>query len=231
MAGMIGGGSIARPGEVSQAHGGVLFLDELPEFRRDTLEALRQPLEDGRVTIVRSHWRFTFPARFALLAAMNPCQCGYLGDPRHECRCSPRSIERYRNRISGPLLDRIDMQIEVPAPDFQELSSSATEPSSAIAERVQRARETQRLRFGLQTATQTNAVMNTELLRRHATPDADGVRLLRRVYNKMGLSARALHRIQKVSRTIADLAADETVRRAHVAEAIQYRALDRAIED
>jgi len=123
------------------------------------------------------------------------------------------------------------MQIEVPAPNFQELSSSATEPSSAIAERVQRARERQRLRFGLQTATQTNAVMNTELLRRHATPDADGVRLLRRAYDKMGLSARALHRIQKVSRTIADLAADETVRRAHVAEAIQYRALDRAIED
>lgn len=229
-AGMIGGGTVVRPGEVSLAHGGVLFLDELPEFRRDTLEGLRQPLEDGHVTIVRVRSRFTFPARFSLLAAMNPCKCGYLGDPRHGCSCSSIQVEHYRNRISGPLLDRIDLQVEVPALEYQELSGECGECSRTIAARVELARQRQLQRFPSSTPTRTNAAMSLHDLDRYCTLDRAGTRLMERVFNQMGLSARALHRIRKVARTIADLAGEEKVATQHLAEAIQYRALDRAFE-
>jgi len=228
-AGLIGGGSVPRPGEASLAHNGVLFLDELPEFRRDALEALRQPLEEGVVTVVRAHSRLTFPARFSLVAAMNPCPCGHLGDTRFQCRCSPPMVERYRGRISGPLLDRIDLHIEVPAVSLNELKGPAGEPTAPVAERVARARAMQRERFGPGVASPTNAAMETAQLDRFATLDGAGQRLLDTAYERLGLSARALTRIRKVARTLADLEGSEGVRTAHVAEAIQYRALDRRL--
>lgn len=226
-AGMIGGGSIPRPGEASLAHGGVLFLDELPEFRRDTLEALRQPLEEGRVTVVRTRARLTFPARFALLAAMNPCPCGHLGDPRYACRCSPQIVERYRSRISGPLLDRIDLHVEVPAVTLRELRGEPSEPSSAVAERVHRAREVQNRRFGEGHAEPINAAMGPEELRLHCQLQDDSRALLDRAFDRLRLSARALSRILKVARTVADLEGSEALRPPHIAESIQYRSLDR----
>ncbi|MEM7351798.1 MAG: YifB family Mg chelatase-like AAA ATPase [Acidobacteriota bacterium] len=226
-AGLIGGGSIPRPGEVSLAHGGVLFLDELPEFKRDALEALRQPLEEGEVTVVRTRARFSFPARVALLAAMNPCPCGHLGDPRHECRCSPQLIERYRSRISGPLLDRIDMHVEVPALELRELKGPPGEPSAAVAERVLSARALQEQRFGSDCTTPTNAAMRAEALDRHCLMEPEAQTLLDTAFERLRLSARAVTRISKLARTIADLDGCERIGAAHVAEAVQYRSLDR----
>ncbi|MEM7584134.1 MAG: YifB family Mg chelatase-like AAA ATPase [Acidobacteriota bacterium] len=230
-AGLIGGGSIPRPGEVSLAHGGVLFLDELPEFRRDALEALRQPLEDGEVTVVRTRARFSFPARFSLVAALNPCKCGHLGDPRHECTCSDRVIESYRARISGPLLDRIDMHIEVPAVSLQELKGPPGEPSRDVARRVLAARAVQQQRFGDDCSTPTNAAMSTERLHTHCVLEPSAQQLLDNAFERLRLSARAVTRILKLARTVADLDASEPIRAAHVAESIQYRSLDRRIGD
>ncbi len=230
-AGLVGGGSVPRPGEVSLAHNGVLFLDELPEFRRDALEALRQPLEEGRVTVVRARSRLSFPARFALLAAANPCPCGHLGDPRFDCRCTPPLVERYRARISGPLLDRIDLQLEVPALTLRELrggrSGQGGEPSEKVAARVAAARALQQERFGPATPTPVNAAMTAGEMRRFCSLDPPGRALLDRAFEALGLSARALDRIVKVARTIADLDGGGPVRPAHLAEAIQYRTLDR----
>jgi magnesium chelatase family protein len=231
-AALVGGGAMPRPGEVSLAHCGVLFLDELPEFRRDSLEALRQPMEEGFVAVARTRARLRFPARFSLVAAMNPCPCGHLGDPRHECRCTTLGVERYRARISGPLLDRIDLHVEVPAVGLAELRSAPGEPTAAVAARVAAARERQveRIgRLGRGVATPVNAALGPEEIRRHATPDAAGQRLLDTAFERLGLSARALDRILKVARTIADLAGSEEVRAPHVAEAIQYRSLDRRV--
>ena len=228
-AGIIGGGTIPRPGEASLAHGGVLFLDELPEFRRDTLESLRQPLEEGEVTVVRTRARFDFPARFALLASMNPCPCGHLGDPRHECRCTPPLVERYRSRISGPLLDRIDLHVEVPALSLQELKAPPGEPSEAVAERVLEARQRQRRRFGKDSPTPINAAMAPEEIQTHCTLDPDARRLLDGAFERLKLSARAVTRILKVARTIADLAQRDAIVSGDVAEAIQYRSLDRRV--
>jgi magnesium chelatase family protein len=226
-AGMIGGGPAPRPGEVSLAHLGVLFLDELPEFRRDTLEALRQPLEEGFVTVVRARARLLFPARFSLLAAMNPCPCGHLGDPRHACTCLSPLIERYRGRISGPLLDRIDLHVEMPPISLHELRAAPGEPSATVAGRIQAARDRQLARFGPGSPTPVNAAMNPEELHRHCHLDAAGRRLLDQAFEKLGLSARALDRILKVARTLADLEDVPRLRPQHLAEAIQYRVLDR----
>jgi magnesium chelatase family protein len=226
-AGLVGGTASAKPGEVTLAHCGVLFLDELAEFRRDTLEAMRQPLEDGRVTIVRAGARVTYPARFLLLGAMNPCKCGFQGDPRHECRCTPGEIERYRSRISGPLLDRIDLHVEVPALSLDELHQQSGEASATVAERVAAARELQRLRFGRRTAALVNAAMTERHLARHCRLDDAAQSLLDSAFQKLGLSIRAVTRVLKVARTIADLARSEQIGAAHVGEAIQYRSLDR----
>jgi len=228
-AGLIGGGSVPRPGEVSLAHNGVLFLDELPEFRRNALEALRQPLEEGVVTIARASSALAFPARFTLVAAMNPCPCGHLTDPQRACRCSPGEIQRYRARVSGPLLDRIDLHVEVPpvrAPDL--LAGSDAEPSAAIRGRVAAAREVQTRRFS-RTRITCNAHMSSRRIRRHCPLDGGGMRLLEQAVTRLGLSARAYDRVQKVARTIADLEGAGVIAPAHLAEAIQYRALDRAL--
>jgi magnesium chelatase family protein len=228
-AGMVGGGSTPTPGEISLAHHGVLFLDELPEFHRRSLEVLRQPLEQGAVTISRALNSTTFPARFVLVAAMNPCPCGYLGDPRHACKCTPVLIERYMGRISGPLLDRIDMHIEVPGVPFQELSGSADGTSSALMrEQVNKARVAQRKRFGQDTHT-LNSRMTTRQLRRHCVLDEAGKALLKTAMEELGLSARAHDRILRVARTIADLDGAADIRPEHVTEAISYRSLDRKL--
>ena len=228
-AGMVGGGTIPRPGEVSLAHAGVLFLDEFPEFRRDTLEALRQPLEEGNIAIVRVRHRFCFPARFALLAAMNPCPCGHLGDPRHECECLPTAVYRYRGRVSGPLLDRIDLHIEVPPLSLQEIKETPGESTASVAARVSAARQRQRFRFGQLAYTPWNAAMSPEQIESFCQLGRPGQTLLDQAFEKLGLSARAVHRILKVARTIADLACQERIDAVHVAEAIQYRTLDRRI--
>jgi magnesium chelatase family protein len=228
-AGMVGGGSTPAPGEISMAHHGVLFLDELPEFHRRSLEVLRQPLEQGQVTIARALNSTTFPARFVLVAAMNPCPCGYLGDAKHACKCSPMQIERYMARISGPLLDRIDLHIEVPAVPFQELSASADGTCSAVMrEQVKRARAAQRQRFGPDSHT-LNSRMTTRQLRRHCALDEEGKGLLKTAMEQLGLSARAHDRILRVARTIADLEGAADIRAPHVVEAISYRSLDRKL--
>jgi magnesium chelatase family protein len=226
-AGLVGGGSVPRPGEVTLAHAGVLFLDELPEFHRGALEALRQPMEDGVLTISRARGRVTFPARFSLVAAMNPCRCGHLGDTRHGCRCTPTEIERYRNRISGPLLDRIDLHVEVPAVTLDQLHSACGESSESVAKRVLGARTIQQVRFGSDGG--ANAGMDNSMLEQHCRLGKAGRQLLRGAFERLGLSARALHRIQRVARTIADLAQHELVGTSHLAEAIQYRTLDRRV--
>ncbi len=226
--GLLGGGSIPGPGEISLAHNGVLFLDELPEFKRSALEVLRQPIEDAEVTISRSAGKVTLPCAFMLVAAMNPCPCGYLGDTKHECRCSPTQIQRYRSRISGPLLDRIDIHIEAPALSLAELRSEKTGESSAtIRERVEAARERQRARF-VTTRTMANARMSQAQIRKHCAIDPSLGDLLQHAMEQLSLSARAYDRILKVARTIADLAGAERIESPHLLEAIQYRSLDRA---
>jgi magnesium chelatase family protein len=227
-AALVGGGTPPRPGEVSLAHHGVLFLDELPEFRRDTLEVLRQPMEDGIVTIARVTRTVTFPSRFTLAAALNPCPCGYFNDGRRECLCSPIQISRYLAKISGPLLDRIDLQVEVPALTSEEIgSTTAGEPSAAIRERVDAARLLQRERFR-RAHIQSNAEMTPRAMRRFCELDAPSRRLLEQAMSRLALSARAYDRVLKVARTIADLAANERIESPHLAEAIHYRALDKA---
>lgn len=227
-AGLIGGGSVPRPGEVSLAHHGVLFLDELPEFRKNVLEVLRQPLEEMRITISRVAGSVTYPANVMLVAAMNPCVCGYLGDTQHECSCTLQQIQRYRARISGPLLDRIDIQVEVAAVRYRDLANQrAAEESTAVRTRVLAARHVQLARFRGR-AVFCNAAMTARDLRRHATPDDAAAQLLEQAMAKLSLSARAYTRILKVARTIADLDGRDQVGAPHVAEAIQYRSLDRA---
>jgi magnesium chelatase family protein len=229
-AGLIGGGAMPRPGEVSLAHHGVLFLDELPEFDRSVLEVLRQPLEDKRVTISRAAMSLTFPASFMLAAAMNPCPCGYWGDPTRECRCTPLQIQRYVGRISGPLLDRIDIHVDVPAVRFKELSNESaavSEGSDEIRARVIEARERQLARFTVGEGIFANAQMTPRHLRRFCRLDAESERMLESAMTRLGLSARAYDRILKVSRTIADLDAADEIRSVHVAEAVGYRSLDR----
>lgn len=227
-AGLIGGGSTPRPGEVSLAQGGVLFLDELPEFRRHVLEVLRQPLEDGVVTLSRASATVTYPARFMLAAAMNPCPCGYRGDPAHQCHCTAVMVERYLSRISGPLLDRVDIHLAVPAVGWSDLSGSeGEEPSSVIRERVEAARTRQRERFAGRRGVRANAQMGAREIRAACRLDEAGSELLRSAITRLALSARAFHRVLKLARTVADLAGSEPIEAPHVAEAIQYRALDR----
>jgi len=226
-AGLVGGGGLPRPGEVSLAHAGVLFLDELAEFRRASLEALRQPLEEGTVTIVRARAAMQFPARFTLVAAMNPCPCGHLGDPRHPCRCPLPAVERYRSRISGPLLDRIDLHVEAPPLAVRELGEAGAEPSEAVRARVAAARERQLSRFDPAHPAPSNASLGSRGVARHCRLEEDARRLVDAAFERLGFSARAFHRVLKVARTIADLAGSERIENAHVAEAIQYRSLDR----
>jgi magnesium chelatase family protein len=222
-AGLVGGGSWPRPGEISLAHRGVLFLDELPEFGTRTLEGLRQPLEDGTVTIARATGTLSFPSRFMLIAAMNPCPCGYYGDPVRECTCSMATISRYQKRISGPLLDRIDIHVEVPRVDYQKLTDERLgEPSADIQARVERAREVQRQRFA-DTALSCNADMGPSEVRKICRLDETGRGLVRAAMQQLQMSARAFHRILKLARTVADLAGSERIETAHLAEAIQYR--------
>jgi magnesium chelatase family protein len=228
-AGLIGGGQIPRPGEVSLAHNGVLFLDELPEFKKNVLEVLRQPLEDGRVTIARAITSLTYPARIMLVAAMNPCPCGFYSDPQHECTCTIPQIQRYRSRVSGPLLDRIDIHIEVPAVRYQDLTQwQEGESSQAIRERVKRARQIQQERFAGKKIF-CNAQMTSRYLKRHCQIDEQGDRLLEQAMAKFGLSARGYTRILKVARTVADLEGKEAIAAHHLSEAIQYRTLDRGV--
>ena len=242
-AGLIGGGAIPRPGEVSLAHNGLLFLDELPEFPRNVLEVLRQPLEDGHVTIARASMSLSFPAQFMLAAAMNPCPCGYFNDKSRDCNCTPPMIQRYVSKVSGPLLDRIDIHIEVPAVQYKELrSGSAAEGSQQIRTRVLAARERQMTRFtaagtaprtpgssrGASRAVYANAQMTTQQVRMYCELSTDAERILERAMQQQGLSARAHDRILKVSRTIADLEGVQDIAVKHIAEAIQYRTLDRS---
>ena len=228
-AGMVGGGSIPAPGEISLAHHGVLFLDELPEFNRRSLEVLRQPLEEGQVTISRALHSTTFPASFILVASMNPCPCGYMGDPKHACSCTPIHIEKYMARISGPLMDRIDLHIEVPAVPFAELSSKQDGTDSAsMREHVFQARAIQAARFGT-TAGAVNSRMSPKQLRKFCTLDADCQGLLQSAMEELGLSARAHDRILRMARTIADLEAVADIGAGHLSEAIQYRSLDRRL--
>jgi magnesium chelatase family protein len=228
--GLLGGGTHPGPGEVSLAHHGVLFLDELPEFRRQTLEVMRQPIEDGEVTISRAAGTLTFPSRFMLVAAMNPCPCGFHGDPKRECRCGPGQIEKYRQRISGPLLDRIDLHVEVPHVDFNELDSRAQpgEASSVIRARVAAARRIQQERFA-GTRCRTNAAMGPRQVKAHCRLDAESRSYLAHAMEELNFSARAHDRILKVARTLADLAGSDSIRACDILEAIQYRALDRRL--
>ncbi len=227
-AGLVGGGALPRPGEVSLAHNGVLFLDELTEFRRNVLEVLRQPLEDGQVTIGRASRSLTYPARLVLAAAMNPCPCGHRGDGRRACRCTPREVHRYRSKVSGPLLDRIDLHIEVPPVGAPELmDSDKPEPSIDIAGRVERARAIQLARFQGRSGTYANGQMGAREVLELCRAEETGLALLRTASARFNLSARSFHRVLKIARTIADLEERESVRAGHVAEAIQYRGLDR----
>ncbi|MCJ7593769.1 MAG: YifB family Mg chelatase-like AAA ATPase [Desulfobacterales bacterium] len=226
-AGLIGGGQNPRPGEVSLAHNGVLFLDELPEFKKNVLEVLRQPMEDGQVTISRAISSVTYPANFMLVAAMNPCPCGFLGDPKRECNCTHLQIHRYRSRISGPLMDRIDIHLEVPPVHFKDLRSSETgDSSSDILQRVKKARAIQEERFQ-RLKIHANANMNSRQIKKFCVIDEDSEDLLERAMDRFGLSARAHSRILKIARTIADLEQSTDIQSSHVAEAIQYRTLDR----
>ena len=221
--GLAGGGANPRPGEISLAHMGVLFLDELPEFRRDTLEVLRQPLEDGEVTISRVSGTVSYPSKFMLVCAMNPCKCGWYGDPSGRCRCSQNSVDQYLSRVSGPLLDRVDMIVEVPAVPFEELRvRSLAEPSAEIKKRVNGARDIQRRRFG-EDSTLSNAGMQSRELRQYCALDREGEELLRLAFDRLGMTARSYDRILRVARTIADLDESENIEARHIAEAVQYR--------
>jgi magnesium chelatase family protein len=223
---MAGGGSFPRPGEISLAHNAILFLDELPEFRADVLEVLRQPMEDGQVTVSRVAGTVTFPARFMLVCAMNPCKCGWYGHPSGRCRCTPQEVRRYHSRISGPLLDRIDLIVEVPALEYDELRRKTPAESSAeIKKRVNAARATQRRRFG-DDGTMSNSRMDSRELRRFCALSGEGEELMRGAFDSMGLSARSYDRILRVARTIADLDGAEEIGPGHLAEAIQYRTYD-----
>jgi magnesium chelatase family protein len=229
-AALVGGGSFPRPGEVSFAHFGVLFLDELPEFKKNVLEVLRQPLEDSKVTVSRSKLSLEFPANFMLASAMNPCPCGYFTDPNKECTCTPPLIQKYMSKISGPLLDRIDIHIEVPAVKYKELSAKVTgEKSEFIRERVIRARKIQFNRFAELDNIFTNGDIASKEIRKYCQLDSAGEELLKMAMTKLGLSARAYDRILKVSRTIADLDTFENIQPQHISEAIQYRSLDREL--
>ncbi|MGC9362978.1 MAG: YifB family Mg chelatase-like AAA ATPase [Fidelibacterota bacterium] len=229
-AALVGGGKLPRPGEVSLSHHGVLFLDELPEFKKNVLEVLRQPMENNIVTISRAQMSLSYPANFILVGAMNPCPCGYLTDPNNDCTCSPVQIQKYMSRISGPLLDRIDIHIEVPAVKISELAGkSLGEKSEDIRSRVQQARRRQTERFAQFEGIHANADMDTRMIRRFCKIDSNGQTLLHNAITRLGLSARAYDRILKVSRTIADLAGVENIRPEHLAEAIQYRSLDRQL--
>jgi magnesium chelatase family protein len=227
-AGLLGGGTHPMPGEVSLAHRGVLFLDELPEFHRNVLEVLRQPLEDGLVTIARAAASLTFPCQFMLVAAMNPCPCGYFADPKRQCRCTQTQIQNYRNKISGPLLDRIDIHIEVPAIRYQDLAAVPKgESSAAIRERIVAARQAQRARFKGHRRLHTNADMGPKHLQKYCPLGQDAQDILKMAITDLNFSARAYDRILKVARTIADLAGSGNIQPHHVTEAIQYRTLDR----
>ena len=224
-AGLLGGTANLTPGEISLAHNGVLFLDELPEFHRDVLEALREPLEEGRVVISRAAGTMTFPANFMLVAAMNPCPCGFYGDPKRECRCSPNMITKYRNKISGPLLDRIDIHVEVPAVKYKEMAGEGTgESSEKIRPRVESARAVQRERLK-----KTNSRMSPKEIKEFCRLDDESQQLLKMAMTELNLSARAYDRILKVSRTIADLDSSASIQSQHISEAIQYRTLDRQL--
>jgi len=228
--GLLGGGAFPNPGEVSLAHNGVLFLDELPEFKRSALEVMRQPIEDGKVTISRAAGSLTFPAEFMLVAAMNPCPCGYFGDLKRECRCGPVQVQRYRQRVSGPLLDRIDLHIEVPAIEYRDVASErAEEASTSIRERVGCARQKQQERFSREFKPNCNARMTTRHLKQYCKLSQDSKDLIRVAMNELNLSARAYDRILKVSRTIADLDDKIEISPEHVSEAIQYRTFDRTL--
>ena len=225
---MVGGGSFPQPGEISLAHNGILFLDELPEFNRSVLEVMRQPLEDRMITISRARFTVEYPAGFMLIASMNPCPCGYYNHPTKACVCSPGAVQKYMNRISGPLLDRIDIQIEIVPVPFEKISEqSEAESSAMVRERVIAARAIQNKRFADYPNVHCNAQMNSRLLHEYARPDQAGLMLLKNAMSRFNLSARAYDRILKVSRTIADLAGSEKIEPAHLAEAIQYRNLDR----
>ncbi len=233
---LVGGGSVPRPGELSLAHNGLLFLDEFPEFKRSVLETIRQPLEDGYITISRAAGTITFPANIMLVAAMNPCPCGYLTDPRRQCKCSPNQVERYLAKISGPLLDRIDIHIDVPAVPFKDLSGKQTGTTSAqMLAAVQTARKQQQKRFNNSnnsnhsSKTYSNANMNTRQLREFCQLDDEGTNMIKHAVYEMGLSARAYDKVLKIARTIADMEQQENIKPHHVAEAIQYRRLDRNI--
>lgn len=224
---MVGGGQFPKPGEVSLAHNGVLFLDELPEFKRNVLEVLRQPLEDATVTISRALNTITYPASIMLVCAMNPCPCGFNGDARHQCTCSPSQIHRYRQRVSGPLLDRIDIHVEVPAVPYKDLSNEyCGESSTTIRERIQKARRQQIERFK-KDGIYSNAKMRSKHIRKYCVLNPDAQNIIETAMHKLGLSARAYTRILKVGRTIADLAESEHIQAEHISEAIQYRTLDR----
>ena len=229
--GMIGGGANPRPGEISLAHNGVLFLDELPEFTKVVTDALRQPLEDGAVTVTRAAAKVTYPSSFMLVCAMNPCKCGYFGDPTKQCRCAPGAISKYLDRVSGPLLDRIDIEIELPAVTYNEISGKTApgEPSAKIRERVNAARKytDERLRRGGDKPGVLNARMSTDLLRKYCTPTEEGQQLMKQAFESLGLSARGHDRVLRVARTIADLDGMEEINADHIAEAIMYRSLDR----
>jgi len=225
---LVGGGVNPQPGEISLAHNGVLFLDELPEFKRSVLEVMRQPLEDRMVTISRSRLSVEYPASFMLIASMNPCPCGFYNHPEKECTCSPGVVQKYLNKISGPLMDRIDLHVEVTPVHFNELTSiHAEEKSESIRQRVINARAIQDLRFAAQTGLHYNAQMSPNLVRKICQINNEGRILIKQAMEKLGLSARAYDRILKVSRTIADLADSETIELEHLAEAIHYRSLDR----
>lgn len=228
-AALVGGGSSPQPGEISLAHNGVLFLDELPEFNRNVLEVMRQPLEERMVTVARSRFTVDYPASFMLIAAMNPCPCGYYNHPTCHCECSPQQVQRYLGKVSGPLLDRIDIQVEITPVPFEKLSGQeATERSADIRRRVMAARELQNQRFASTPGVYCNAQMTPAQMQTFARPDAEGLARLKTAMERLDLSARAYDRILKVARTIADLAGEEAIHKEHIAEAIHYRSLDRS---
>ena len=227
---MIGGGINPKPGEISLAHNGVLFLDELPEFERSTLEVLRGPLEDKYVTISRLYSKVEYPANFMLIASMNPCPCGYFGSTEKQCNCTPKSIEKYLNKISGPLLDRIDLHVEVKPVEYKKLNNDTPEPSEKIKQRVNKARRIQYLRYKGENI-YSNAELTPKMIEKYCIINENSKKILEKAFNKLGLSARAYSRILKVARTIADLDEKPNIEEQHILEAIQYRNLDRKYGD